>query len=131
MASDPLLHILIGALERRTMVTLVLADDLDGRCGLTNKTDGVVFLDRHNTLGEMRATLAHELMHLLQPSWSEEKVEATVSEILVPLPAALAAQRHGTYEEVARRLGVDAQLVRARLRAAGREAVNVVGEAAG
>ena len=121
---------LIGALEQRRILTLVLADNLDGRCGLTNKSDAVVFLDRHNTPGEMRATLSHELMHLLQPGWSEEKVESIVAEMLVPLKSALAARAHDAYDEVAERLGVDAQLVRARLAAAEAECRRV-GEAAG
>lgn len=121
---------LIGALEQRTILTLVLADGLDGRCGLTNKADAVVFLDRHNTPGEMRATLGHELMHLLQPDWSEEKVESIVAEMLVPLPAALSASRQGNFEDVATALGVDAQLVRARLAAADGESADAA-EAAG
>lgn len=127
---DPVLPMLIGALEQRRILTLVLADDLNGRCGLTNKTDAVVFLDRHNTPGEMRATIIHELMHLLQPGWPEEKVEAIVAEMLVPLPAALTARRHGSFEDVAARLGVDAQLVQARLAAADAESVEAT-EAAG
>jgi hypothetical protein len=127
---DPVLPMLIGALEQRRILTLVLADNLDGRCGLTNKSDAVVFLDRHNTPGEMRATLTHELMHLLQPDWPEEKVESIVAEMLVPLPAALSAHRHGNFDDIATTLGVDAQLVRARLVAADGESADAA-EAAG
>lgn len=111
---DPVLPVLLDVLEERRTITLVLADDLDGRCGFTDKQDSVIFLDRANTLGEHRSTLVHELLHLARPELAEDKIEALTAELLVPLPDALAAVTHADLHAVADSLGVDAQLVKAR-----------------
>lgn len=111
---DPVIPVLLDVLEERRTVTLVLADDLDGRCGFTDKHDAVIFLDRSNTLGEHRSTLVHELLHLAKPELAEDKVEALTAELLVPLPDAMAAVTDADLCTVADSLGVDAQLVRAR-----------------
>lgn len=118
-APDPLLPVLINVLRERRRLTFVLEDDLAGHCGLTNLEDGVVYLEAANTFGEMRATIGHELHHLLDPDSPEHEVEQLTAELLVPLPHALAAEANGDLAAVAEQLGVDTQLVRARLRAAG------------
>lgn len=125
---DPMLPVLLDVLEERRTITLVLADDLDGRCGLTDKIDATIFLDRGNTLGEHRATLVHELLHLARPDLSDEKIEALAAEILVPLASAMASV---DVQAVADTLGVDPQLVRARLVAADMEATQIIEAVAG
>jgi hypothetical protein len=125
---DPMLPVLLDVLEGRRTITLVLADDLDGRYGLTDKVDGTIFLDRGNTLGEHRATLVHELLHLARPDLSDEKIEALAAEMLVPLASAMASV---DVQAVADTLGVDPQLVRARLVAADMEATQVIEAVAG
>jgi hypothetical protein len=117
-APDPLLPVLFDVLRDRGRVTLVLAEDLAGHCGITNLEDGIVYLESSNTFGEMRATLGHELHHLLDPDCPEHKVEEATAELLVPLNAALAAEAEGDIASAAEQLAVDPQLVRARLRAA-------------
>ena len=125
---DPMLPVLLDVLEERRTITLVLADDLKGRCGLTDKKDGTIFLDRGNTLGEHRATLVHELLHLARPDLSDQKIEALTAEMLVPLTSAMGS---ADLQAVADTLGVDAQLVRARLVAADSEQTLVVEAVAG
>lgn len=125
---DPMLPVLLDVLEERRTITLVLADDLNGRCGITDKIDATIFLDRGNTLGEHRATLVHELLHLARPNLSDQKIEALAAEMLVPLTSAMeSADVHA----IAEALGVDAQLVRARLVAADAEATQVIEAVAG
>lgn len=125
---DPMLPVLLDVLEERRTITLVLADDLNGRYGLTDKTDATIFLDRGNTLGEHRATLVHELLHLARPDLSDQKIEALTAEMLVPLSSAMASADADTIAEA---LGVDAQLVRARLVAADAEQTMVIEAVAG
>lgn len=113
----PLLTTLLDALRARQQITLVLVPDLGPHCGLTDLHDGVVFLDGRDDDARQHATLTHELIHLTCPECPEDDVERQAAERLVPLSDALAAQTSGRYDEVARRLHVDAQLVRARVRA--------------
>lgn len=114
--ADPLYTTLIQALRSRGQITLVLAPDLGPSCGITDLHDSVVFLDARNSDGAMLATLVHELIHLICPSCPDEDVEAQTAELLVPLPDALAARASGDLAALACRLGVDEQLIRARLR---------------
>lgn len=119
MTSAPdhtLLTTLLDALRARQQITLVLVPDLGRFCGRTDMHDGVVFLDGRNSDGQQHATLTHELIHLSCPDCPEDDVERQAAERLVPLPDALAARATGTEEELAARLRVDAQLVRARVR---------------
>lgn len=115
---DPILPVFLDALETHRRITFVLADDLGDHCGLTNLHEGVVFLHGANTLGEMRATITHELHHLACPDSDEHEVEEMTALLLVPLPEALAAQARGDLSGCADRLMVDTALIRARLRAA-------------
>lgn len=112
---DPILAALLQALATHRRITFVLAD-LDDHCGKANLDSAVVYLADANTIGEMRATVLHELMHLICPECPEDEVEAQAAEMLVPLAAALAAQACGDFAGAAEMLVVDSALVRARLR---------------
>lgn len=113
---DPVLPVFVEALRSRGTITFALAD-LGKHAGLVDIDGGVVFLDRGNSLGEMRATIAHELHHLNCPDCPEDEVEQMTAELLVPLHDALVAQAPGgDLQRIAARLGVDAKLVRARVR---------------
>jgi hypothetical protein len=124
--------IFFAALHSRRTITFVLTnsdtlealaraaghDTRGGHYGLTDLEEAVIYLDEANTIGEMRATITHEIAHLTYPTWSDEAVEAMAAELLVPLPDAIEAVAGGAIEEVAERLAVDGHLIRARLRAA-------------
>lgn len=112
---DPVLPIFIEALRSRRAITFALAD-LGNRAGLVDLQTGTVFLSADCSLGEFRATIAHELHHLNCPECPEDEVEQMTAELLVPLHDALIAQARGDLAEVAERLGVDVKLVRARMR---------------
>lgn len=117
---SPLLHTLATALSSRGQITLVLAPGLGAKCGamgLADKRDGVVYLDGALALGELHATLVHELRHLICPDCGDDAIEDQTAALLVPLVDALTAQATGDYAGVAARLRVDEQLVRRRLRA--------------
>lgn len=128
---DPMLPVLLEVLEERRYITLVLVDNLDGRCGLANKQDGTIFLSAENSVGEHRATLVHELLHLQRPELPDHKIEALTAEMLVPLDHAIAATNGAGLHAVAATLGVDAQLVRARLDAADTEDTLIIEAIAG
>lgn len=113
---DPLLPIFTAALRARRQLTFILAPSLGRHCGLTNIDDAVIFLDESNTPGETRATIGHELLHLVHPDLAEHHIEGLTAEALIPRHAALAAHRTGRHAEWARRLGVDTQLLRRRIR---------------
>lgn len=105
----------LDVLRAHGTVTFLLAD-LAGRHGLVELDKAIIALDRGNTAPEMRATIAHELHHLECPDCSDDDVEAMTAELLVPLPAALAAAGGADPDTIAANLFVDPKLVRARLR---------------
>lgn len=110
----PLLVDALNAAPHRTL-SIVLVDDLGPYCAVTDPDSAVIYLDARCTPGEMRATIAHELVHIACPDCGEEEVESRAARQLVPLADAVAA-RPGDLAAVAERLGVDAALVRARAR---------------
>ena len=114
-----------AALRKHGRLVFVLADEgaLRGCHGKVNLASAVVLLDAANSDGEMRATLAHELQHLLNPGASEDEVEAATAQQLVPLEAAMHAAASGDFAAVAEDLLVDEALVRARLRPDARRVV--------
>jgi hypothetical protein len=113
----PLLVDALNAAPERT-ISLVLVDDLGPHCAITNLNRAVIYLDARCTPGELRATIAHELVHIACPDCDEEEVESRAARQLVPLADAVTAQP-GDLRAVAERLGVDAALVRARARDTG------------
>lgn len=115
---DPLLPVFLGILRTWKQVTFMLADDLGGRCGITNLDTAVIILDAHNSDAAMRATILHEMLHLESADSPDEEVERRTAELLVPSHEALAAARTpgADIRQIAARLGVDVQLVRARIR---------------
>ena len=119
MTPDPrhaVLSALLDALRTYRTLTFVLADDLGERCGITNLDAGTVFLHADNDDGEMAATIQHELLHLTCPECPEEEIEYLAAERLVPLGDALSAAASGEWAATAAALGVDVQLLKARLR---------------
>lgn len=114
--SDALFDILNDALKKHRRITFALTGELINTCGITNLEHAVVFLSDANSQATMRATVAHELIHLLCQDCPDEEVEAMAAEALVPLPAALEALASGSMSEVAARVGVDEQMMRARVR---------------
>lgn len=126
-----ILPIFLRALRARRRLTFVLADNLGSKHGLVNYETAVVLLDARNTDGEMRATVAHELLHLIDPTRGEEEVEAETARMLVPLEAAMAARATGEFVRVADELLVDPALVRTRLRANDGASIEDVGGMAG
>lgn len=126
-AADPLFPLFLEVLRRKGHVTFLLAE-LGDRCGIVNKDRSVVVLDTGNDEAAMRATVAHEMHHLTCPECPDEEIEQMTAELLVPLPDAMAAQMQGV-RSVAERLGVDPQLVAARIRTiiADRDAADGVG----
>lgn len=127
--SDPLLPLFLDVLRARRMVTFVLAEDLGERCGIVELDESVIVLNGRNDTATQRATICHELLHLDCDDCPEHEIEQMTAEILVPLPAALQASRGAGIDQVAAALGVDRQLVRARLRSlpTGSEAADGVG----
>lgn len=117
-AHDPVLPLFLDVLRDRGHVTFVLADLPADRCGMVELDKAVVVLDGRNTEAQHRATIAHELHHLACPDCPEHEVEEMTAEILVPIADALAAAATAGADltQVAARLGVDPQLVRARIR---------------
>lgn len=113
---DPLLPLFLDVLRTRGHVTFVLAEDLGERCGLAELDRSVVVLNGRNDIATHRATICHELLHLDCDECPEDEVEQMAAEILVPLPAALSAIAGADIDQVAAVLGVDRQLVRARMR---------------
>jgi Zn-dependent peptidase ImmA (M78 family) len=111
------LPLFLDVLRDRGHVSFVLAD-LDNRCGMVELDKSVIVLDASNTVAEMRSTICHELLHLHCDECPEDEVEEMTAGILVPLQDALAAAAEAGADiaQVAARLGVDEQLVRARLR---------------
>lgn len=115
-APDVMWPLFLDVLRKRGHVTFMLADLAD-QCGRVYFDHSVVVLDRANDPAAMRSTTAHELQHLDCPDCDEDEIEDRTARLLVPLPAALAAaQIHGGARAVADRLGVDPQLVHARIR---------------
>lgn len=115
-STDPLFPLFLEVLRRKGHVTFLIAD-LGDDCGLVNKDRSAIVLDSGNDQAAMRATVAHELQHLACPDLPDEEIERMAAEMLVPLPDALsAAQVRGGVRAVAERLGVDPQLVAARIR---------------
>ena len=123
------LPVLVAALRRTRTITITLVDNLDafattngvpptpkGYAGLTSIETGEVYLDAGSDDGELRATLMHELGHLVDPEATEEEVEMRTAEMLVPLSEALRAHHTGDHTTVAARCHVDAALVRTRIR---------------
>lgn len=127
---DPILPALLEVLGERRTLTLVLTD-LQGCSGLTDRHQAVIFLDHSNSFGEQRATLLHELLHLARPDMTDPQIEALTAEMLVPLQDVIHAQTPDEESAAAERLGVDAQLVRARLAAAETEPTVALGTLAG
>ena len=117
---DPVFPLFLDVLRKHGRVSFVLADDLDGRCGMVNFDQAVIVLDAGNDCGAMRSTIAHELGHLDCPECPDDEIEQMTAERLVPLTDALAAAHAADSADmirhVANRLGVDTQLVRARIR---------------
>lgn len=115
-APDPLWPLFLDVLRHRGHVTFMVAD-LGEACGIVNLDRSVIVLDRRNDQAVMRSTVGHELEHLDCPDCPEAEIEQMTAELLVPLPEALAAaQLTVGVHAVADRLGVDPQLVRARIR---------------
>lgn len=112
---EPLFGLLLAALREHRIITFVIADLGGDRCGLVDRQDNVIFLEGSNTDGAMRATVAHELHHLVCPECPEDEIEAMTAEMLVPLSDALAAQTGADVDQIAARLVVDPALVRARM----------------
>lgn len=114
---DPLLPLFLEVLRARGHVSFVLTD-LGDRCGMVELDKSIIVLDAANTTAAMRATICHELLHLHCDDCPEEEIEDMTAGILVPLADALAAAADAGADltRVAARLGVDEQLVRARLR---------------
>lgn len=122
LVRNPLIPVFRDVLRRYGRITFVhvepgeLGDD---RCGEVIATDdhAWIFLDGGGTVGEFTATVAHELSHLDHPEEDDDAViESCAAELLIPLDEALAAITRDQIEAVARRHGVDSQLVRARVR---------------
>lgn len=126
---DPLLPLFLDVLRTRGHITFVLAEDLGERCGLAELDRSVVVLNGRNDTATQRATICHELLHLDCGECPEDEVEQLAAEILVPLPAALSAIAGADIDQVAAVLGVDRQLVRARMRSlpSGSETADGVG----
>jgi hypothetical protein len=123
------LPVLVAALRRTREITIRLVDNLDefaahsgvpptpqGYSGLTSIETGEIYLDAGSSDGELRATLMHELGHLVEPDATEEEVEMRTAELLIPLSEALRAQHTGDHHTVAARCHVDVPLVRTRIR---------------
>jgi hypothetical protein len=116
---DPVMLLLIEALERHIAVTIVMADDLGDengrpRSGLTDKQSATIFLRRDNAAGEQRATAAHELLHLICPELPEHTIESMAARLLVPDDFADADVLD--VQAIADELCVDPQLVLTRIR---------------
>lgn len=112
---ESLFGLLLAALREHRIITFVVADLGGDRCGLVDRQDNVIFLEETNTDGAMRATVAHELHHLVCPQCPEDEIEAMTAEMLVPLSDALAAQAGADVDQIAARLVVDPALIRARM----------------
>lgn len=101
-------------------VTVALADPdrIGHRCGVADRERGVVLLNAAHGFGKRRATLLHELLHLACPDCDDDEVEQATAAALVPTREATAVVL-GTadVEQVAARVDVDPQLVRARIAA--------------
>jgi hypothetical protein len=123
------LPVLVAALRRTREITITLVDNLDdlatmsglperpdGYAGLTSIETGEVYLDANSNDNELRATLIHELGHLVDPDATEEEVEMRTAEMLIPLSEALRAHHTGDHHGVAARCHVDTALVRNRVR---------------
>jgi hypothetical protein len=123
------LPVLVTALRRTREITIRLVDNLDdfaahsgvpptpkGYAGLTSIETGEVYLDANSSDGELRATLMHELGHLVDPDATEEEVEMRTAQMLIPLSEALRAQHTGDHAAAATRCHVDAALIRTRIR---------------
>lgn len=110
--------LLRGAFRERVMVTLVNTTLLPGERGLTNTDTGAVFLDVDAMDdAQLHATFFHELAHLDDPGRSEEEAEQAAARALIARDAALrVAAGEATVSSMARHLGVDPALMRARLR---------------
>lgn len=115
---DPVLPLFLDVLRARGHITFVLADNLGHRCGMAELDRSIIVLDAANTVAEHRATITHELVHLQCGECPEHEVEQIAASILIPLEDALAAAATAGADitDVAARLGVDEQLVRARIR---------------
>ena len=124
-----MLPVLIQAIRTTRQITIQLVDNLnelaaasglphnpDGYAGLTNKETGDIYLDANSSDGELRATICHELGHLVDPDATEEEVEMRTAEFLIPLPEAMHAHTTGNHKAVAERCHVDLSLVRTRIR---------------
>lgn len=110
--------LLRGAFRERAMITLVNTTLLPRQRGLTNTDTGAVFLDIDAMDDrELHATLFHELAHLDDPGRSEEEAEQAAARALITRDDALrVAGGEATAASMARHLGVDPALMRARLR---------------
>lgn len=128
---DPLLPLFLDVLRARGHVTFMLSESIGDHCGLAELDQSVIVLNERNDTATQRATICHELLHLDCGECPEDQVEQMAAEILVPLHDALAARAHtgANLATVAARLGVDPQLVRARIRSlpSGSEAADGVG----
>lgn len=113
--AHPALRLFREALDRYGSITFALAD-LPDNAGITNLDAGIVFLHHDLTLGELNATVSHELNHLVDPDGTEDDIEARTAHMLIPHSAVIAVREGADIAEIAHQLGVDPALVRTRMR---------------
>lgn len=125
---DPLWPLFAEILRRNRYVAFRMVDRMpdapgirSGAMAMTNKHTGDVYLRSDLDDGQLRACTGHELHHLRHPGWSEIDVEHSTAQLLVPLPAALAARTEEDMDDMAQALWVDRKLIMSRLAVAADE----------
>lgn len=88
----------------------------EGTLGSTDVVERKIFLQRGMSQASRRATLQHELTHVVLPSAREHCVDGAAVRQLIPLERLIAAMQWSYDErEIADELWVDVATVRARL----------------
>lgn len=104
-------------LRRLTHVTLRFSDLPEDTLGFTDHDSQTIYIANGLIQRQRRAVLQHELNHLRDPDASEEAVEQTTAEQMIPLDTLVDALLWSQDEsELAEALWCDVATVRDRLR---------------